>query len=185
MRLILIRHTSVAVPRGICYGQTDVGLAATFPEEAAEVMDKLNSLSFGRVNAKSFDRVYTSPLSRCVKLAEFCGFPDAVRDSRLMEMNFGEWEMQDYNKISDPRLQEWFDDYMNLAPTGGESAMEQRARFLDFIGDLRKEVPETASVALFTHGGILIHALNAFCGKSYDDLFTAMPGYGSVIELHI
>ncbi|MBD5357607.1 MAG: alpha-ribazole phosphatase [Bacteroides sp.] len=177
MKLILIRHTSVAVPWGVCYGQTDVALAATFPEEAAKVMAKLDT--------HAFDRVYTSPLSRCVKLAEFCGFPDAVRDPRLMEMNFGKWEMQPYDKIFDPHLQEWFDDYMNVAPTDGESAMEQRSRFLEFIDNLRKEVPEDASVALFTHGGILIHALNAFAGKSYEELFTAMPGYGSVIELNI
>ena len=31
-----------------------------------------------------------------------------------MEMNFGEWEMMRYDKITDPRLQEWYADFMNV-----------------------------------------------------------------------
>lgn len=66
MRLVLIRHTSVAVPRGICYGQTDVPLADSFPDEATMVKQRLSRYHF--------DCVYSSPLSRCVKLARFCGY---------------------------------------------------------------------------------------------------------------
>ena len=177
MKLTLIRHTSVDVPPATCYGQTDVPLKDTFPQEAAIVADKLKH--------QSFDRVYTSPLSRCVRLADHCGYPDATRDKRLLEMNFGDWEMRHYTEIKDTRLKEWFNDYMNVVPTGGESAMQQRNRFLEFIDTLRSELPSTASVALFTHGGILIHALNAFAGKSYEELFTTIPPYGSVIKLTI
>lgn len=35
MEVILIRHTSVDVPPGMCYGQTDVPLKPTFETEAA------------------------------------------------------------------------------------------------------------------------------------------------------
>ena len=175
MEITLIRHTSVAVEHGICYGQTDVDVARTFPYEAKEVADRLKGLTF--------DRVYTSQLSRCRKLASYCGYSDAIVDPRLLEMNFGDWEMCEYDRIVDIRLQEWFDDYMNIAPTGGESAMQQRERFLDFINTLRNELNQEASVAIFTHGGILIHALNAFGGKSYDELFRAIPPYGSIVRL--
>ena len=177
MRITLIRHTSVAVPRGICYGNTDVELADTFPEEAAKVAERLGS--------RFFARVYTSPLSRCRKLATYCGYPDAIPDDRIIEMNFGEWEMHDFNEIKDPKLQEWFDDYMNVAPTGGESAMHQRNRFIDFIHSLRVKMPDASNVALFTHGGILVHALNIFTGEDYNALFRNIPPYGSVIELTI
>ena len=177
MKLTLIRHTSVDVTRGICYGHTDVELADTFPQEAAKVAEKLNS--------RSFDKVFTSPLSRCRKLASYCGFPDAIPDTRIMEMNFGEWEMQAFNEIKDPRLQEWFGDYMNVAPTGGESAMQQRSRFIDFIESLRSETAPVSNVAVFTHGGILVHALNIFTGDDYDALFRNIPPFGSVIELTI
>lgn len=177
MKITLIRHTSVAVTKGICYGHTDVELAETFPQEAEKVAERLGSLSF--------DRVFTSPLSRCRKLASYCGFPDAIAEPRIMEMNFGQWEMQAFNEITDPRLQLWYDDYMNVAPTGGESAMQQRRRFLDFIDSLRSHLPSASSIALFTHGGILVHALNIFTGKDYDTLFRSIPPFGSVIELTV
>lgn len=79
MKIVLIRHTSVDVAQGVCYGHTDVALAPTFAEEARAVADKLRGYKF--------DRVYTSPLSRCVKLAEACGYPDAIRDRRLKEID--------------------------------------------------------------------------------------------------
>lgn len=177
MKLVLIRHTSVAVPPGVCYGQTDVDLAPTFTEEAPIVRDKLKDYSF--------DKIFSSPLTRCRRLAEYCGYEDFEIDPRIIEMNFGEWEMQRFDEIKDPKLQEWYEDYMNEIPTKGESAIQQRERFIDFISQLKKKLPEESTVAVFTHGGILVHALNLFTGKEYDELFRAIPGYGSVIELNI
>ena len=61
MEVILIRHTSVDVPPGVCYGQTDVPLKPTFEQEAAVTQREPESLL-------PFDHVYTSPLTRCVAL---------------------------------------------------------------------------------------------------------------------
>ena len=41
MVVYLIRHTSVDVPQGVCYGQTDVPLKPTFEEEAAQTSAQL------------------------------------------------------------------------------------------------------------------------------------------------
>lgn len=176
MRIILIRHTSVAVPRGTCYGCTDVPLAETFPAEAAEVKRHLAGYNF--------DIVYSSPLSRCRKLAGYCGFPDPVIDARLMEMNFGEWEMQRFDTITDPRLQQWYDDFLNVAPTGGESSMDQAMRLKSFFDSLDRSDPDR-TIGVFTHGGILIHASVLLGGKTYDEAFRALPDYGAILELHI
>lgn len=176
MHLVLIRHTSVAVPRGVCYGQTDVALADSFPEEASVVKARL--LRF------AFDQVYSSPLSRCVKLAHFCGYENPTIDSRLAEMNFGEWEMKHYDEITDPRLQEWFDDYINVTATGGESVMDQRRRFLEFVDEI-KQTHRNETIAIFTHGGILINALAALTGKTYSEIYNAVPPYGSIVEIEL
>ena len=61
MVVYLIRHTSVDVPQGVCYGQTDVPLNPTFEEEAAQTSARLKGLQF--------DKVYMSPLTRCVRMA--------------------------------------------------------------------------------------------------------------------
>lgn len=79
MEVILIRHTSVDVPPGVCYGQTDVPLKPTFEQEAAVTQENLKAFL-------PFDHVYTSPLTRCVRLATYCGYPDAERDKRIMEI---------------------------------------------------------------------------------------------------
>ena len=85
MVIYFMRHTAVDVPQGVCYGQTDVPLKPTFEMEATQTAAHLQGLSF--------DKVYTSPLTRCVRLATFCGYPDAERDDRLKELNFGDCGM--------------------------------------------------------------------------------------------
>lgn len=175
MELVLIRHTSVNVEPGICYGQSDVPVRGSFPQEAAAVKEKLAGMDF--------DAVYSSPLSRCVKLARYCGYDNPILDARLMEMDFGEWEMKHYDDITDPRLKLWFDDYINVQATGGESSMQQRARFIGFIDNIRKQ--PHSRIAIFTHGGIIIHALAAFTGLSYSQAFRHQPGYGAIVRIEI
>ena len=176
MEIILIRHTSVDVPKGTCYGQTDVPLKPTFEQEAAVTLEKLNAYA-------PFDQVYTSPLSRCTRLATYCGFPEAIHDPRLLELNFGEWEMQNFNDIKDSRLQEWFDDYLNVPATNGESFSMQYKRVADFL-DVLKTKPYQ-KVAIFTHGGVLA------CAQIYggllrlEDAFISPIPYGGICMVKI
>ncbi len=176
MEIVLIRHTSVDLPPGVCYGQTDVPLKPTFEQEAKVVMDKLAKYS-------SFGAVYTSPLSRCTQLAAKCGYPNAIQDKRILELNFGEWEMQRYEDITDPRLDEWYNDYFNVAATGGESFSMQYRRVCSFLGEVRL-LPHDR-IAIFTHGGVLLCAqIYAKCLK-VEDAFGSLTPYGGVIELSI
>lgn len=50
MEIYLIRHTSVDVPAGYAYGQTDVPLRPTFEEEAQIVKEKIAKLQIGRAH---------------------------------------------------------------------------------------------------------------------------------------
>ena len=109
MVIYLMRHTAVDVPQGVCYGQTDVPLKPTFEMEATQTAAHLQGLSF--------DKVYTSPLTRCVRLATFCGYPDAERDDRLKELNFGDWEMHRFDEIADANLERWYADYLHVKAT--------------------------------------------------------------------
>jgi alpha-ribazole phosphatase len=64
--IYLIRHTTPAVARGICYGQTDLDVTETFSEEAAVIRQCLPG---------TIGLVYSSPLKRCTLLAKEL-FPD-------------------------------------------------------------------------------------------------------------
>lgn len=176
MEIIFIRHTSVDVPSGTCYGQTDVPLKPTFEQEAAVTLKNLNAYA-------PFDQVYTSPLSRCTKLATYCGYANAERDSRILELNFGDWEMQRFDEIKDPRLQEWFDDYLNIPATHGESFFMQYKRVADFLDELKTKPYQ--KVAVFAHGGVLICA-QIYAGLlKIEDAFTSLTPYGGVVKIVI
>ena len=176
MEVILVRHTSVDVPTGTCYGQTDVPLRSTFEEEAMIVASTLQGYA-------PFDRVYTSPLSRCTRLATFCGYADAQRDKRLLEMNFGEWEMQRYEEIEDPQLQAWYADWKQVSATGGESFVQQCERVAQFLSEL-KEKPYS-KVAIFSHGGVLTCAKMYAEELSAEEAFASPTPYGGIINLTI
>lgn len=175
MEIILIRHTSVDVPKGVCYGQTDVPLRDSFKEEATITAQQLQD--------DVFDAVFTSPLSRCTRLAEHCGYPDAIRDARLKELDFGEWEMQEFDKIDDPRLQEWYDDYFHVAATGGESFMMQLQRVSEFLDEVSRQ--KYGRVAVFAHGGVLICAQIYAGTLKMEDAFGALTPYGGIVRLQL
>lgn len=175
MEITMIRHTSVAVPKGVCYGQSDVALAPTFEEEAAVVKDCLHDCRF--------DAVYCSPLSRCRLLAGYCGYGDAVLDTRLMEMNFGEWEMLAFDKIADPRLQDWYADYINTRVPGGESFRDQQERVKSFLREMATFGLD--KIVVFTHGGVIMQTMLLTGMATTDNVFSMQPPYGAVVRFDI
>ena len=175
MVVYLIRHTSVDVPQGVCYGQTDVPLNPTFEEEAAQTSARLKGLQF--------DKVYMSPLTRCVRLATFCGYPDGERDDRIKEINFGDWEMQRFDEITDANLQKWYADYRNVRATNGESFQDQYQRVADFLNELRQKPYK--QVAIFAHGGVLIYAQIYAGTVKPEEAFGALTPYGGIVKIEI
>lgn len=167
MKVTFIRHTKVGIPRGICYGWTDVPVADTFEEEASATLRSLGE--------NKFDKVYTSPLTRAVKLAAFCGHPDAERDERLKEMNMGDWEMQRFDEIEDQdALNRWYSDYMHLEATNGESFPKLYARVSAFLDELKGKSYD--NVAVFAHGGVMI------CAGIYGGLFPADECFKHLVD---
>ena len=61
--------------------------------------------------------------------------------------------------------------------------MDQQARFIDFINDLKASGHD--SVAIFTHGGILAQALVTLRGMTPQEVFADAPVYGAIIEINI
>jgi alpha-ribazole phosphatase len=175
MEVTLIRHTHVGVTKGTCYGWSDVPLADTFKEEA--------TLTKSKLDGKVFDIVYSSPLTRAKRLAAFCGYDNPVLDDRLKEMNMGDWEMQRFDDIKDDALQLWYNDYMHLAATNGESFPILYARVADFLNELKKK--PYRHVAIFAHGGVLICA--GIYGGLFpkEDCFRHLTDYGGMETIHI
>ncbi len=177
MDIYFIRHTSVAVPPGTCYGLTDVALSDTFEQEAEATRMQIAGIRF--------DAVYTSPLTRARRLARYCGYPDARVDARVREFNFGEWEMKSYGDLyaSDPRFARWCGDFHTRRAPGGDSLADQRARVDSFIDDVRRAPHER--VAVFAHGGVLALA-QVYAGTCrFADALAHVPPYGSVVRVSL
>lgn len=166
MEVILIRHTSVDVPKGTCYGQSDVPVATTFEQEAEATKQNL-------AQYEPFDQVYASPLTRARKLAAYCGYPQPRLDNRLKEMYMGEWEMQLYDEIKDVRLQDWYNDYMHLPTPGGEGFPQVYERVASFLDELKTK--DYRRVAIFAHGGVLI------CAGLYAGLFNEKDAWDHLV----
>lgn len=176
IQLILVRHTSLDIQPDICYGQSDIDVSASFIEEATIVKEKLQQFQA--------NTIYTSPSQRCTKLADFCGFPKAIRDQRLLELNFGDWENQKWDEIDDPNLALWYEDWIDTSTTNGESFQMQYARYCDFISTLTAENNDQ-TVIVFTHSGIL-HCARIQQGiDTFKTTFDHKFNYGEVLAINL
>jgi alpha-ribazole phosphatase len=176
LHLYLVRHTSVAAPAGTCYGQTDVALAGTFAQEAESVREKLKDISF--------DAVFSSPLSRCTKLADYCGFEDYKTDPRLMEMHFGDWENRPWSSITDPHLSRWFDAWATERATNGESFADVCHRASSFVRSVQWGGGD-ARVLLFTHAGFIRALWVALGQHTPEGAFARSIAYGELVVVGI
>lgn len=176
MKLTLIRHTSLQILPGICYGQSDIDIAASFIGEAAKTKDKIANISF--------DAVYTSPLQRCVKLANALNFTNIIKDNRLKELNFGDWEMQAWDVIPRDYFDVWAQDYANLAPPNGETFSQMQQRNIAFLTDMIQLAPH-ANICVITHGGVIRSLLAHVLNMPLKGLFRFNIDYGSVTQIEI
>lgn len=144
MEVYIIRHTKVVLGREYCYGQTDVGLADTFLEEAIIYKNELPS---------TFDAVFCSPLSRCKKLGEALQYPQIQYEDLLKEMNFGDWDGKRWSEIDPQELSAWLGDFVNQATPNGENFGMLAQRVKQFLDQLRTEKYER--VLLITHAGVI------------------------------
>ena len=177
MKLTLVRHTTVDVPKGICYGITDVLLAPSFQFEFEKVRQMLEN---GLYNA-----VYSSPLSRCTILASAL-FPEVELhiDNRLKEFNFGDWEMADWNTLFESEAgKTWFADYVNTRCPNGESFSDQIERARSFLADVKSI--SANHILVFTHAGILRAMLCLLQDKTPEEAFTTPLEYGQIITFNL
>ena len=143
MRLHFIRHTRPDIARGVCYGQSDIPLAASFAEEAEDVRARLTE----RLEGRTPIRIYSSPLSRCRRLSEALGYEAPILDARLLELNFGEWELQRFDEITTHASSSGTTTTSNVAPTGG--------RVLHRAGSPRSRLHRRATRRTRTKRGLL------------------------------
>ena len=170
MPLTLLRHTRPAVGPEICYGARDVALAETFEAEAAALLPGLPPV----------DRIVTSPLARCARLAEWLGDRldvPVTQDPDWREIDFGRWEGLAWDAVPRDELGLWCEDFMAARPHGGESVAMLLARVRTAAA---RFCPEDRALAV-THGGPIRAAL--FAAGSDPEAWTRTVPFGTLVPL--
>jgi len=171
--LYFIRHTSVNVKEGICYGYSDVEVSQTFESEV-KILKKKFFISPQMI-------FYSSPLKRCILLAERLSITDPIIDTRLIELNFGDWELKDWSLINKTEREKWLNNFVNFRCPNGESYLDLYKRASDFFEDLVKKNYE--NVAIITHSGFIRSILSYILEIPLKKSFSIQIYYGSVSKI--
>ena len=188
MEILLVRHTTPSVEKGICYGQTDLALADTFEIERAQVLVKIKEMG---LNTEGY-ALYSSPLKRCADLADFLSQnlsqssnqslnQRVIYDDRLKELNFGAWENQAWNDLPQDDLMLWMNDFVQARPPEGESFEDLNTRVFNFIKSL--QIVDSQLVVLVTHAGVMRVLMAQAQGLPLAKAFEIKLDYGAVALL--
>ena len=136
MQLYLVRHTQPIVVPGLCYGRTDL---QADPALLAGALPPL------RERLPQEAPVFSSPLQRCTALAHALA-PDVCIDPRLVELDFGTWEMMPWDRIARAEIDAWAANVATYPPGGGESVLQMARRISEFYDDLVARNPRCAII---------------------------------------
>lgn len=173
MEIYLIRHTTPHIEKGVCYGQSDLDLVETYSDEFRTVVSKL---------PHEFDAYYTSPLKRCLHLTMHLT-EEFNTDHRLMEFNFGDWEMKKWDDIPKAHIDPWMKDFVNVSVPSGESMAAMNERVKAFFAELVTK--DYNRVAVITHSVVIRIVLCHVEGLPLTKAFERPLGYGDVVKVEL
>jgi len=125
--------------------------------------------SLTKINAflenKTFDKIYCSPLERCVDTAKlsFGNAADITIDPELIEINFGDWEGKHLKEVmqSDPDAWERYqNDWMNFSFPNGDTIKDYQAKVQAVVARIISETDAEATIALVSHNGFIKAAMS-------------------------
>lgn len=145
MKLHLVRHPQPDIAPGICYGATDVPVSDA---ALAQVHASLRAAGLPGTLP-----VYTSPLQRCMLLAQRLQPSSLHVDARLAEMDFGRWEMRPWSAIARAQVDAWAADLLHHRPGGAENVLEVAQRVAAFVDELRAD--GVGEALLVCHAGTI------------------------------
>lgn len=166
-KMLLIRHGETEWNRVLRYqGQKNVELNDRGKNQAVKIAKRLAE--------KEIDVLYSSDLDRAAETADIIAEVQqkpVERDQRLREMDFGQWEGLNYDRIKNnhpERFKKWYNDPTSVNPPEGEYLSQFQQRIISSFTEI-KESHEGEKIAIITHGGVirvwLAHLLQMPLGK--------------------
>lgn len=158
MKIWITRHGQTALNKQkLMQGLTDEPLNETGIQQAKEARKKIGDIHF--------DAVYASPLQRAIQTASIIGNvdqKDVKIDSRIIEVDFGDYELRNYFKLGLKMTSYWAFPELLPNPKLVESVKSMVKRSQSFLKELEKKNYE--NVLIVCHGGII----RSLCGYLED-----------------
>ncbi|OGO77685.1 MAG: alpha-ribazole phosphatase [Clostridiales bacterium GWB2_37_7] len=150
-KVYLIRHGETEYnQKGCYYGWTDCSLVRSGIEQAEALKRVFKDIKY--------DVMLTSDLKRAVETATIINdSKKLIIDSRLRELNFGQWEGKHYHEVMAQYTEHWnlwTEDWVNAIPTGGESIVEMYNRVSQYLEDALFTYKDK-SIVIVSHKGTL------------------------------
>ena len=171
MALILLRHGRPAGAEGRCYGRADLAPGPRLLREAQSVAARLAPV----------DRIVSSPLRRCRRLAALLGARFGVPvglDPAWREIDFGAWEGLAWDAVPRAEIDAWAADFLHARPHGGESVAMLLARVRRALA--RAGRPRGRALVV-THAGPIRAAL--FATGAGPAAWQRSVGFGELVEI--
>jgi alpha-ribazole phosphatase len=172
MRIRLIRHPRPDVAPGLCYGRSDLAPGADSDACAARL----------RAELPTDLPVFTSPLRRCLTLAQALHAQPVV-DARLIEMNFGTWEMRAWNDIPRHEIDAWSASPLDYAPPGGEPVAAVRERVRSYVA--ARQAAGDEDIVVVSHAGVMKLFAAECLGLAADAWLAMTFSYGEVFVVDL
>ena len=178
MEVYLVRHTETVCEKGICYGQSDVGIREPYDAIFESILNQLPQDAI----------LYSSPLLRCAILArhiqKHTQITSIIEDSRLMEMDFGDWELKSWDAIPREVLDPWMEDFVTVKVPNGESFTDLDYRVREFLdNDISKG--NTQPIIIVAHSGVIRSILCKINNLPLQEAFKTPLDYGAVIKIEM
>ena len=186
MILWTLRHTKPYNPKDVCYGRSDFDVAPSFTEEYPPAVQVL------RENCRA-QRIYSSPLQRCRKLAEKVSeaikLPVQYADA-LYELNFGTWENVRLDAVPKEEMRAWKADLRGYRFPEGESFHDMDVRVNQFLRQLLDEESSSRSeseILFVTHAGVIASIEHSICGVPDSNFIEGAFPYAMItrFEIHL
>lgn len=174
MNIYLIRHSAVYNPNKLCYGQSEIPLEENFTIDFDWIKDHLQ--------LQENTLFYSSPFKRCTKLANFLSDDQYKTDSRLTELNFGDWEMKPWNSIPEKELNPWMEDFVNHRMKNGENFTDLYERTIQFYEEIASI--ETQDLVILTHAGVIRSITSFILDFPLEKAFNLQVDYSSITKLN-
>lgn len=158
-RIHFIRHAiTVANEEGRYIGITESPVSQ---KGRQELMEKTKTMIYPEV-----DKVYVSPLKRCIATASFI-YPEGYARvlPELREMNFGSFEGKTLTELmSRPDYKQFLKGGLDNPAPGGESMRKVVERCYEAVQFIIEDMMKNGykSAAVVTHGGIIMNILSCF-----------------------